>query len=323
MPSIGKPAALELLEKATGLTFVYVPAGTARVGITSERFKFVIDKSSFSDYYSSKYFPETQVSLPDFWIATDLFRLSHWQQLQQSCFALALQKAISPQEIDNYKYNWVSDVKWGIDFGFKVFAKDKFEADPALKLTLEKSTIIAKILGMKLPNWAQWEVATRGREGYLFPWGNSFDLSQVQLSYLRYSYTWEDPESTMGLGRDTEYISGSYCRIEGFGQYASTVSPFGLKGLMYWGAEWNTVDAADPNLEKIGEKYTHILRSLLDCGCSRSTANLSDRESENQMLRASDHRAFSGVPLAGFTTADFIGKLGAFRLVYNPENGAL
>ncbi len=320
MPSVPKTAALESLEQATGLTFVYVPAGTAPVGITRERFKFVIDGSSYSDYFFSKYFPETQVSLPGFWIATDLFRLSHWHQLQQSCFALALHKAISPQEIENYKYNWVRHVKWGMDFGFQVFAKDKIEDDPALTFTIKSSKIIAHILGAKLPTWAEWEVATRGREGYLFPWGNTFDLSQVELSYLLYRYTWEDPESIMGLCRETEEISGRYYRIEGFGQYASTVSPFGLKGLMYWGMEWNTVDATDPNLKEIEKKYTHILRSLLDCGCSRGTAEISDSESENRLLRASYHRAFSGVPLAGFMTADFIGELGAFRLVYNPEN---
>ncbi|HBK62353.1 MAG TPA: hypothetical protein DD000_02185 [Cyanobacteria bacterium UBA11166] len=124
----------------------------------------------------------------------------------------------------------------------------------------------------------------------------------------------------MGICRETHEISGHYYRIEDFGQYASTVSPFGLKGLMYWGMEWNTVDTTDPNLKKIGKKYTHILRSLLDCGFSRGSAEISDSESENRLLNSSYHRAFSGVPLAGFMTTDFIGELGAFRLVYHPKN---
>ncbi|HBK62354.1 MAG TPA: hypothetical protein DD000_02190 [Cyanobacteria bacterium UBA11166] len=57
MPSVPKTVALESLEQATGLAFVYVPAGKARVGITKEKFRFVINGSSFSGYFFSKYFP--------------------------------------------------------------------------------------------------------------------------------------------------------------------------------------------------------------------------------------------------------------------------
>ncbi|MDY7014881.1 MAG: SUMF1/EgtB/PvdO family nonheme iron enzyme [Cyanobacteriota bacterium] len=321
MASTPKTAALQSLERATGLTFVPIPAGTYQVGIAGELAKPALEQQSPTKYVFNQYFPETRVELPAFWIATDLFRLSHWQKLQQSSFAPTLQKIISSQDLENYKYNWVSDIKWGMNYGFKPSVKDKIEADPALTLTIEQSQALARILGTTLPSWAEWEVAARGKDRYLFPWGNTFDLSRVKLSNYHYSYTWEDPESTMGF-RETESISGHRCRIDDFGEYTNAVSPFGLTGFMYWGMEWNTVDPADPNLEQTRKKYAQILRSLLDCGYSRATADLSDRETENQALRASNHRAFSGVPLAEFTSPDRGGKLAAFRLVYRPENVA-
>lgn len=315
-----KTAKLQSLEQATGLTFVYIPAGTYQIGVSKDQAQVVLlNKKSRGDYFT-EYFPETQVNLSAFWIATDLLRLSHWRRLQESAFASDLQKVVSPQDTENYKYNWVRDVRWGFDYGFNPVLKDRIETDSPLTLTFEQSTTLAQVIGVRLPSYAEWEVAARGTEHYLFPWGNTFDLSQVKLSNLHYGYTWEDPESTMGF-RETEYISGHYCRIDHFGKYTNAVSPFGLKGLMHWGMEWNAVDLANQTIEKLQRnKTTKILRSLLDCGYSRSTANVSDSETENTALNRSNHRAFSGVPLAGFATIATAGKLGAFRFVYSAEN---
>jgi WD40 repeat protein len=312
MNPVSKTETLEAIERATGLTFVYIPPQIYALGIAKDRARLVLDKRPLSYYI-----PAIQVQSSGFWIATDLFRLSHWQRLQQSALASALPNDISAQDIDNYKYNWVRDVNWGIDYGFKPFLKDKIEDDPALTLTIEKSAALATSLGLQLPSWSEWEIATRGEKGYLFPWGNRFDLSQVKLSSFSYGYTWEDPESTMGF-RETEWISGQYYRIDEWGEYRDMVSPFGLRGLLYWGMEWNLVSKSET--PKSLKKYTHILRSLLDLGQNRTTVNLSENEAENNALRSSDHRAFSGIPLAGFASPDYCSKVAAFRFVYIPPS---
>ncbi|MEM9541149.1 MAG: SUMF1/EgtB/PvdO family nonheme iron enzyme [Cyanobacteria bacterium P01_E01_bin.42] len=312
MDSALKTIALKLLEEATGLNFVFIPTGSYRVGIAKEQARVIISPEELIDdsptrYYCDRaiaHFSERRVELPGFWIATDLFRLSHWQQLQQSAFASYFRNAGSPQ----YEENWVHDIRCGINRGFKQFPKDRMERDPAVTATFEKSSDFARILGLRLPNWAEWEVAARGPESYLFPWGNTFDVYRVQLSYLNYGYTWEDPQSMMGLYRDTADISGRYCRIDDFGEYANATSPFGIKGLMYWGLEWNT------------RGYSRVMRSLLDCGVGRAPASISSSESQNNALGRSNHRAFSGVPLAAFATPEICGQLAAFRFVYMPTS---
>ncbi|MFP4007774.1 MAG: hypothetical protein ACLFV6_07160 [Spirulinaceae cyanobacterium] len=317
MSTTTKPTVLQTLEQVSGLTFIYISPQTYHLGISQAQAKLVLNQNRLSYYI-----PELTVSLPGFWISQDLFRLSHWQNLLRSPFALSLQNILSSSEVDNYKYNWVRDVNWGIDYGFKAFPKDEIEPDPALNLTFDKSQTLAQILGLKLPNWAQWEAAARGVEGYLFPWGNTFEISQVQLQYLSYGYTWEDPESTMGF-REIEYISGERCRIKDFGSYKDAISPLGLTGLLHWGVEWNTVEVTNSALAAISPQYPYIVRSLLDLGQNRATVDLSENETENDALRSSDHRAFSGIPLAGFAPPDYCSKVAAFRLVYISSSGDL
>lgn len=314
MSAITKPIPLQTLEQISGLTFIYIPSQTYHLGISKKQAKLVLNQNPLNYYI-----PEVEVDLPGFWISQDLFRLSHWQKLIRSPLGLNFKNILSSSEVENYKYNWVRDVNWGIDYGFKSFPKDEIELDPALNLTFEKSQALAQVLGLQLPNWAQWEASARGVQGYLFPWGNKFNISQVTLQYLSYGYTWEDPESTMGF-RDTEYISGKRCRIHNFGSYQDAVSPFGLTGLLYWGMEWNRVDSNDSAVAEISPSYPYILRSLLDLGQNRTIVNLSENEAENDALRCSNHRAFSGIPLAGFAPPDYCSKVAAFRLVYIPSS---
>ncbi|MEM9539504.1 MAG: SUMF1/EgtB/PvdO family nonheme iron enzyme, partial [Cyanobacteria bacterium P01_E01_bin.42] len=299
----------------TGLNFIFIPASSYQVGLVDNLARFVI-----SPQLSVKHFPESQVELSSFWIATDLFRLSHWQQLHQSSFASYFKNFASPK----YEENWVRDIRWGHDYGFKLFSKDRIEKDPAITLTFQESRALSQNLGVRLPSWVEWEVAARGTESYLFPWGNTFDLSRVQLSYLPYNYTWEDSKSIRGIWRETEDISGHYCRIDDFGEYANMASPFGMKGLMYWGLEWNAIDPDDPIVKKMPEteEYSEVMRSILDCGFNRTLAYKSELETENNALSRSNHRAFSGVPLAGFSSPATCGKLAAFRLVYPADKSS-
>ncbi|HEY9874745.1 MAG TPA: SUMF1/EgtB/PvdO family nonheme iron enzyme, partial [Candidatus Obscuribacterales bacterium] len=214
MHELNKDRTLAALEEFSGLEFVYIPSGTYTVGIPKAAAHLALDHASglsFGDYV-----PETKVTLEPFFISSKPVCLSHWHKLLHSPFSDALKNTITYDEIDLHYYNLLPNNKQGYGYGFKAFLKGRHEIDPPLTLSITKSFQFAKALGVSLPYWAQWEAASRGREGFLFPWGNTFDLTQVRLSYYRYSYVWEDPESDMGLGRDHDYISGKKCRIDDF-----------------------------------------------------------------------------------------------------------
>ncbi|HAG81484.1 MAG TPA: hypothetical protein DCL61_09995, partial [Cyanobacteria bacterium UBA12227] len=193
------------LEQITGLTFVEIPAGTYTVGLDQNQAKLVT--ASERTWMIPNYIPVQSIQLPSFFISTDVVRLSHWQKLQNSPFAGALQAAITKDDLLSHQYNFIRDVRYGHKLGWYQVVKDREEINPALTLPFSKSVKFAQILGTTLPNWAQWEVSARGSQAYLFPWGDTFDLNKVKLSYLHYSYTWEDPESIMVLCRETDHIS--------------------------------------------------------------------------------------------------------------------
>lgn len=312
-----KPPALTELEQLTGLSFIQIPAGTYKVGIEPEHTYLALAPRETS--YRSLFIPPTSITLPTFFISEDLVRLSHWQKLQRAEFATALNACVTPDAIRLYHDNLIRDIQYGMDLGFKQCAKDIQEANPALTLPFTMGEGIAQILGMTLPTWTQWEVAARGEQAYLFPWGNEWNLDRIQLSYLPYTYTWEDPQSTMGLFRERESRSGRCCRVDAFGDYTDAVSPFGLKGLLHYGVEWNRIDPTLPKQPKEILDLKRIVRSLCDLGDSRTLWTLSESEAQNQALRASDHRSFSGVPLPLISKYPDNYRIGAFRLVYVPS----
>jgi hypothetical protein len=147
----------------------------------------------------------------------------------------------------------------------------------------------------------------RGPEAWSYPWGNDpFDLTKLTLAKDRWSKYWEDPESTMGLGRDSGTIDGDCTRADAFGAYEGPTSPFGLTGLVRWGGEWNLADG----LPDADAPRDVIYRSLADCGAQQA-----DESMGSPSLAASNHRAFSGCVAAAYGRPRRF-RTAAFRLVY-------
>lgn len=116
--------------------------------------------------------------------------------------------------------------------------------DEPIALEYLQARIAARNSGAALPRWYEWEIAVRGPEPFLYPWGNELDLAKLTLRALSYY-------SELGITRATA--------IDSFGDYARAESPFGLRQLAHLGQEWN---------EGFG-KHGQIIRSLCDVGAMR------------------------------------------------------
>ena len=98
-------------------------------------------------------------------------------------------------------------------FGFKLLEGGKVavpvgQADhPVREITFEAATRYAATLKLRLPTEQEWEMAARGLDGRLFPWGNDWDKDAANWSGT-------------GLGRPTSV-----------GACPKDVSPFGVKDM--------------------------------------------------------------------------------------------
>jgi hypothetical protein len=107
-----------------------------------------------------------------------------------------------------------------------------------LELSFADAVAYAASVGASLPRWYGWEIAVRGPEPWLWPWGDTLDLGAL---------TWR---------RD-----GEVAFIETFGAYAGCTSIFGVGDLARAGGEWNVCHAGAPTKDD-----DHLVRSLSDVG---------------------------------------------------------
>ena len=246
LPYVPRPTPVtRLLEFSdhSGLPFAYIPPGTYPVGAPHDLQQSVLNRT----YSNPKVFwmPPGHVELPGFFIATQLLRQHHLAALRHTQWGMAL-------NIGKYTSTVMGQRA----------RKRSANADDILSVRFREGLYIAQALGMTLPTWDQWEVATRGPQGYLYPWGNVFGAhSGNDISILAHdaSYWWEDPVSDMG-SRDREYIVKIYTYFESFGTYTHATSPFGLIDLARQGHEWNT--SGEPSEHGEYPVSSRLLRSL-------------------------------------------------------------
>jgi len=295
-----------------------IPAGTYQVGYEGEaplalrpQIPFLLPATT----------PPGPRLVPAFAITTDVLRLSHWHKL--SHLFPALNPLLPPAELEQ--------IAARIDLGTTVTvpptAGDEQyyrargdsgepeprtlprqpELDPPLAVSWATAQAMAKVLRAELPRWDEWEVATRGREAFLYPWGNTLDTAHLSLEHQDYSV---DEESVMGYYRCDQDVYF----VHSFGPYGELASPFGLVGLAWAGREWNEGDAAALLTEQ------SILRSITDLG-SMAMMIPGLRPHTWGMYgwhESKKHQAFSGPALPCYLPAE-AGKLyerAAFRLVW-------
>ena len=306
MPQPIKEETLQHLEKISGLQFVKIPAGTYTVGKTKKASKFAIAVSNKVRKQSPIcLMRQMEVQLPAFYISSDVVRVSHWRRLLRSPHGKALKKAVPTALGQAYRYNFVKDYRSGKK-EYHSFAKDELVDDPALTLPYSFALKVATILGGALPEWQQWEAATRGRESYLFPWGDQFELDKVQLS------TSPREHSPIGYRGDVHHV-------DSFGEYADAHSPFGLQGLARWGMEWNSSSQLLKTVKLGGGTgpiiEDHLLRSISDLTFNEVIMQKKPTHSQVALARR-NHRAFVGTTLAMMLPPEQGHEVAAFRLLY-------
>ena len=154
-PTVAKPSTA--VNPADGAVWVYIPAGTFTMGLTPQQIGVLRSHCSSSGcqelYRASS--PAHKVSLDAFWI----YQTEVSNGMYARCVAagactpprkrsgVARRNYYGNPNFDNYPVTWVS---WG------------------------QAQDYCRWAGGRLPTSAEWEYAARGKDGRLFPWGNSF-----------------------------------------------------------------------------------------------------------------------------------------------------
>jgi hypothetical protein len=257
---------MALLESC-GFAFAHIQAGAYHVGLAEgkEGISLLAKEPQVNWYAPPLTTPDKVVELEEFFISTDLLRLGHWWNILAQPALAALHDLISDDYLNRIEAHITPQETVTVEPAASLRQASMSQAeplqipaqpelDPVLTLSAGEAAQITTALGASLPSWYEWEIATRGLQGWLYPWGNELDCNQLGLEHQDYSI---DEESVMGY---YSYDQDVYF-IHSFGPYIKMPSPFGLVGLARPGREWNCCEQGEPLPDE-----TYILRSISDLG---------------------------------------------------------
>lgn len=136
---------------------------------------------------------------------------------------------------------YVTDAEKAGDTSWRFYAKDK-PKHPVVKASWNDAKAFCEWTGKRLPTEAEWEKAARGTEGFVYPWGNDWDVNKANVKEAGY--------------RGTTIV----------GSFPSGGSPYGVMDMAGNVAEW-TSDwfqpypgylGGDSEAQYFGEKYRVI-----------------------------------------------------------------
>lgn len=203
------------------MVMVYVPAGEFQMG-SSKQMVFSakeLCKSSFEGISAAickvtsfmDEYPDHPVELSAYWL--DQTEVTNRQY--QLCVEIGV--CDPPKEFGS--------------FTREVYFNDpRFDNYPVVQVTWPMAANYCNWVGARLPTEAEWEYASRGPDGYLFPWGNEFDPSK--LNYC--------DASCKGIS-DPSYDDGypDTAPVGSFPEGASWVGSLDLSGnVREWVADW-------------------------------------------------------------------------------------
>ena len=208
------------LPKEENLGFIHIPAG-----------EFIMGSDNGQD--SEK--PQHKVTLPDYWMAKYPVTVAQFRAFVEATDYTDFDKD-ALEDPDNRPvsyvtwYNALAYAEW-LDEQLRKMSKEIMSKD-AFWQGIAKGDLKAT-----LPSESEWEKASRGLDGRVFPWGNEFDLNKVN-------------NSDTGIGTTST-----------LGCFPAGASPYGLLDMSgniwewtrsLWGKDWSKSDynyPYDPNDE--------------------------------------------------------------------------
>ncbi len=171
-PALGVSS--QRIRATDGMTMVYVPAGTFKMG---------------SDSGEADEKPVHDVTLDAFWI--DRTEVTNAQYAK----CVSAGKCDAPSETKS-------------DTRDSYYGNSQYDNYPVIYVRWNDADQYCKWAGGQLPTEAQWEYAARGPDAYTYPWGNTFDGTRLNFCDKNCPLDWADKTVDDGYA-DTAPV-GSY-----------------------------------------------------------------------------------------------------------------
>ena len=124
------------------------------------------------------------------YISRDVLRLDDWLRLVSHPDLLGLEELVPERKLQALEAQRCGDEtvkvhptpsaqqKAGRRLELEEIARQP-EPNPALALDPWTADRVTSAVGGTLPRWYEWEIAARGRQGRLYPWGDEIDLREI------------------------------------------------------------------------------------------------------------------------------------------------
>ena len=172
-----------LVRPVDEMLMVYVPGATFQMGSTEEDVESALAQCNEAQaaYCSRQFFnfeiPQHTVTVDSFWIDNTEVTNSHFQ--------LCVDAGICEAPVA---------CTWGApDFTDATKANN-----PVVCVSWEEAQSYCEWVGGRLPTESEWEFAARGEEGYIYPWGETFDSTLANHCDVNCEELWADQEADDG-----------------------------------------------------------------------------------------------------------------------------
>jgi len=227
-----------------GMVMVYVPAGEFKMGapglewIRWPQSKRELKRMYYRPFLFTDEIPQHSVYLDAFWIDKTEVTVAMFRRFVGATGYITTAESQGwgkPWTEGPKEQEWskVNGTDWQHPYGPESIADDNH---PVTQVSWEDAAAYCKWVGGQLPTEAQWEKASRGTDGRMWPWGNTFDGIHVSSC---------DSQCPIERWKDDSF-DDSYPFTAPAGSFPTGASPYGALdmagNLWEWVADWYKED---------------------------------------------------------------------------------